>query len=72
MDEHTSEETFTLLFGTDDHPEIIGIASHIRGEYFIFDSLEKLNSAFDVWLGEKIVSKQIIMASQTTQNVKNF
>ena len=72
MDEHTSEETFTLLFGTEDHPEIIGIASHIKGEYFIFDSLDKLNSAYEDWLKDKIVSKQIIMASQTTQNLAEY
>ena len=69
MDEHTSAETFTLLFGTEDHPEIIGIASHIKGEYFIFDSLDKLNSAYEDWLRDKVASKQVIMASQTTQNL---
>ena len=72
MDEHTNKETFTLLFGTEDHPEIVGIASHIEGEYFIFDSLEKLSAAFEGSLGEKIVSKQIIMASQTTQNLAEY
>ena len=72
MDEHTSEETFTLLFGTEDHPEIVGIASHIRGDYFIFDSLDKLNSAYEDWLKSKIASKQIIMASQTTQNLAEY
>ena len=72
MDEHTSAETFTLLFGTEDHPEIIGIASHIKGEYFIFDSLDKLNSAYEDWLRDKVASKQVIMASQTTQNLAEY
>ena len=72
MDEHTGEDTFTLLFGTQDHPEIIGIASHIKGEYFIFDSLEKLSDAYFSWLSDKIVSKRVIMASQTTQNLEEY
>ena len=72
MDEHTDENSFTLLFGTEDHPEIIGIASHIKGEYFIFDSLEMLKSAYENGLSEKIVSKQVIMASQTTQNLSEY
>ena len=72
MDEHTNENTFTLLFGTEEHPEIIGIASHIKGEYFIFDSLDKLNSAYEDWLKGKIASKQFIMASQTTQNLAEY
>ncbi len=72
MDEHTDENTFTLLFGTQDHPEIIGIASHIKGEYFIFDSLEMLETAYENGLRDKIVSKQVIMASQTTQNLAEY
>ena len=72
MDKYTDENTFTLLFGTGDHPEIIGIASHIKGEYFIFDSLDKLCEAYNSWLAEKVVSKRIIMASQTTQNLAEY
>ena len=72
MDDYTSEDTFTLLFGTHDHPEIIGIASHIRGKYFIFDSEQKLREAYFSWLSDEIVSKRVIMASQTTQNLEEY
>ena len=72
MDKHTSEETFTLLFGTEDHPEVIGIASHIRGEYFIFDSCEKLKEKFDTSTSPKICTKQFILVSQTTQNLAEY
>lgn len=72
MDEHTDEDTFTLLFGTEDHPEIIGIASHIKGKYFIFDSLDKLSAAYENGLSKFFASKRIIMASQTTQNLNEY
>ncbi|MGN1094757.1 MAG: 4-hydroxy-3-methylbut-2-enyl diphosphate reductase, partial [Eubacteriales bacterium] len=65
MDKHTSSETFTLLFGSESHPEIIGIASHIKGEYFIFDKSDTLEKAFSGFLKEKIAQKKVIMASQT-------
>ena len=38
MDENTTEDTCTVLIGSADHPEVIGIASHIKGEYRIFSN----------------------------------
>ena len=72
VEQNTGDGTFTLLFGTQGHPEIDGIVSRIKGEYFIFDSFEKLKSAYDEGKLNSIVSKQCIMVSQTTQNQKEY
>ena len=72
VEKNTDESTLTLLFGTQGHPEVDGIVSRISGECFIFDSLEKLKAAYDEGLREKVVSKQVIMVSQTTQNLKEY
>ncbi|MCQ2771473.1 MAG: 4-hydroxy-3-methylbut-2-enyl diphosphate reductase, partial [Clostridia bacterium] len=36
MDEHTTSDTFTFLYGDKNHPEVKGISSHIKGNKFIF------------------------------------
>lgn len=72
MDENTSEETFTVLFGKEAHPEIVGIASHIKGEYVILEKSEDLDAAFNDYLLEKCSKKRLIVASQTTSNNKDF
>lgn len=72
MTKHTSEQTITLLFGTEQHPEVIGISSHIKGEYFIFDSCEKLKNIISGLENEKICTKMFILASQTTQNLAEY
>ncbi|MBO5022926.1 MAG: bifunctional 4-hydroxy-3-methylbut-2-enyl diphosphate reductase/30S ribosomal protein S1 [Clostridia bacterium] len=71
-DEHTNKDTLTLLFGTENHPEVIGIASHIKGEFFIFDSKEKLEIFIKSQNAQKLHSKRTILASQTTQNLAEY
>ena len=72
MDENTSDETFTLLFGKKTHPEVIGTASHIRGEYAILESSDELEQLINDGFVEKYGKKRIITASQTTLNSKDF
>lgn len=72
MDKYTGEETFTLLFGCETHPEVIGIASHIKGEYLIFDSFNKLSELYEKIFKEKMSQKTVILASQTTQNLSEY
>ena len=36
MEENTSEDTFTVLIGNSTHPEVVGIAGYIRGDFGIF------------------------------------
>ena len=72
MEENTSEDTFTVLIGTATHPEVIGIASYIRGNFRIFSGFSELSEAFKSDLAQEIGSKQIILASQTTHNLEDY
>ncbi|MBE6654435.1 MAG: bifunctional 4-hydroxy-3-methylbut-2-enyl diphosphate reductase/30S ribosomal protein S1 [Ruminococcaceae bacterium] len=71
-DEHTEDQTLTLLFGTENHPEVIGIASHIKGDFFIFDSKEKLENFINRQDAQKMHYKKTILVSQTTQNLAEY
>ena len=72
MDENTSNDTFTILFGKKTHPEVIGIASHICGEYAIIENSEELEQLINDGFMEKLGKKQLVVASQTTLNGKDF
>ena len=72
MDENTTEDTFTFLFGSTSHPEVIGIASHIKGERFIFDTYNELSDFFKSDKAKNIPEKMTILASQTTQNLSEY
>lgn len=72
MDENTTEDTFTFLFGSTIHPEVIGIASHIKGERFIFDTYDELSDFFKSDKAKNIPEKMTILASQTTQNLSEY
>lgn len=72
MDENTAENTFTFLFGSTVHPEVIGIASHIKGERFIFDTYDELLDFFKSDKAKDIPEKMTILASQTTQNLSEY
>ncbi len=72
MIENTNEDTFTFLFGSKKHPEVIGISSYIRGDFRIFSSLEELEEAHEQGECQNIASKKIISASQTTHNLEDY
>ena len=72
MDENTTEDTFTFLFGSTSHPEVIGIASHIKGERFIFDTYDELSDFFKSDKAKNIPEKMTLLASQTTQNLSEY
>jgi len=72
MDENTTEGTFTFLFGSTSHPEVIGIASHIKGERFIFDTYDELLDFFKSDKAKNIPEKMTLLASQTTQNLSEY
>ena len=42
MEKNTSDDTFTVLIGTATHPEVVGIASYIRGDFRIFSGFSEL------------------------------
>ena len=59
MDENTSEETFTVIFGDEMHPEVKGIVSYIHGEYAVIASSDKLSELLCGELRAKLSEKSI-------------
>ncbi len=72
MDENTGNDTFTILLGDKHHPEVIGISSHIAGEYRVFADFAELKNAFHCGELHGLESKQIILASQTTHHLADY
>ena len=72
-DENTAgENTASLLFGDKDHPEVLGIASHIKCPYMIFSSLSELQSEKGMDFLEKYRDFRLIIMAQTTQNFAEY
>ncbi len=72
MEKNTSGETFTILIGNSTHPEVIGIAGYIRGDFRIFSDFYELKQAFESNIAQQIGAKSIILASQTTHNLEDY
>ena len=72
MEENTSEDTFTVLIGTATHPEVIGIASYIKGNFRIVSGFSELSTLSKSELAQAFDSKRIIIASQTTHNLEDY
>ena len=72
MEENTSEDTFTVLIGTATHPEVIGIASYIKGNFRIVSGFSELSILSKSELAQAFDSKRIIMTSQTTHNLEDY
>ena len=68
-DENTGADTLFLLLGSENHPEVQGILSHVRGEYRVFGTAQELEALLrQTDIGEK----RIVMAAQTTQNLEEW
>ncbi len=68
-DENTGDDTVFFLLGTENHPEVQGILSHVRGEKHLFstaDELSEILSATDLY------GKTPVFAAQTTQNLSEW
>ena len=63
--EHTSDNTFFVLFGSPDHDEVKGIMSYAVGDKAVISSIEE---AMSLEIGDKIP----ILCAQTTQNLLLF
>lgn len=72
MDENTSGDTFTILFGAAQHPEVIGIESHIHGEHVVFSGSEEFLQAYESGNLKIPEEKRLIVASQTTLDHYDF
>jgi len=66
---NSTENTVTLIFGDSEHPEVRGIKSCCDGEVYCFDGIEQLKN--DI-LPRISPEKEIIMVSQTTQNLTEW
>ena len=72
MDENTSDDTLTLIYGDPRHPEVVGVASHIKGQKLIFSSWDDVLSAINGKIIPKDGDIRVVVASQTTQNTENY
>jgi len=71
VDSNTSCDTLTFIYGDGSHPEVAGIASHVKGKAFIYTSEEEILYAFaDGTLPRGDI--QVISVAQTTQNSENY
>lgn len=72
-DENTADPlTAAAVFGDRNHPEVRGIASHIRCPYILFSSFEELSSPDCVSFLEKHAENKMILLAQTTQNSEEY
>lgn len=69
VEENTSEDTVTLIFGDEEHPEVRGIKSRVCGKVFCFSSKNQLEEQICPLLDTQ---KSVIMVSQTTQNLTEW
>ena len=66
---NSNENTVTLIFGDSKHPEVRGIKSCVYGTVYCFDGLEQLKNEICPLI---LPEKEIIMVSQTTQNLTEW
>ena len=59
-----------LIAGDSEHQEVKGIIGHIKGDYFVFSSLEDLEEIFKN--NENLIKKPLTAVSQTTFNAKKW
>ena len=67
-EKNTAENTFTIIFGDKNHPEIIALDSYVNGNRQIIKDFEELKSDFK--LNKKF--KKLIILAQTTHNIKDY
>ncbi len=63
------EDSLTLIFGDEKHPEVEGIKSFAKGESFVFSNTEQLKNILSELNNS---AKCTIMVSQTTQNLAEW
>ncbi len=68
-DENTGEGSVFFLLGSENHAEVQGILSHVRGEKHLFSGAEELNTLLE---SVSLVGKTPVFAAQTTQNLSEW
>ena len=69
VSEQSSKDGITFIFGNENHPEVEGIRSYVNGKSFTFSSAEALKALLSGLQGDE---KDVLMVSQTTQNVAEW
>ena len=69
---HSDPDKVFLLFGKEDHPEVVGIMSYFDYEKLTFNSADELLALAENGYFVKINNKIPILASQTTQNLAEW
>ncbi len=67
--EHSSPDSIFLLFGSAEHPEVVGIMSYFEHEKYTFSSAEELEEIMQNRLLGKINNKKVVLTAQTTQKL---
>ena len=70
--ENCNGESFFALLGSANHPEVVGIMSHAKGESAVFESAESLEEFLRNDPLSKMHKKTLILAAQTTQNLAEW
>ena len=68
--ENTNENTPLLIAGDKNHPEVIGIASRAKGDYFTFNSAQELEKLLNNH--QNLKTEPVILVSQTTFSIKEW
>ena len=71
-DASSGEDKLFLLFGAEDHPEVVGIMSYAECEKRVFSSAEELEALIEGGELENLSKKSPILASQTTQKTSEW
>ena len=69
---NSGDDKFFLLFGAEDHPEVVGIMSYADCEKRVFAPAEELESLIESGELENLATKTPILASQTTQKMSEW
>ena len=70
--EQTNADHPLFILGSANHPEVQGIVSRAKGQFWVFDSVNALSALFDVEIKKQTTSKVPIVVAQTTQKLEEW
>ena len=70
--ENCSDDTFFLLFGAEEHPEVIGIMSYADCEKTVYANIDDLMEQIESGKLQNLSKKTPVVASQTTQKMSEW
>ena len=69
---HSKEDNFLLIFGREEHPEVVGIMSYFDYEKMAFSTAEELEELVKKDVFVKMNKKTPILVAQTTQKLSEW